>query len=63
MKAVAASRPKKSKAPKQASKPITNAWVAAPSGKKSKPKAKTGGAKKKGAGGVFAAMMMDSDSD
>ena len=62
LKGVAASRPKKGAAKKQQTS--TPAWVAAPSSKKTKPKSKAVGSKKSsGAGGVFAAMMMDSDSD
>jgi len=69
LKAVAASRPKKGGSKgggKQASKPAASAWVATSSTKKTKPRSKAGGGSKKksgGVGGVFAAMMLDSDSD
>mmetsp|Transcript_13290 Transcript_13290/g.31886 ORF Transcript_13290/g.31886 Transcript_13290/m.31886 type:complete len:427 (-) Transcript_13290:76-1356(-) len=65
LKTVAASKPKKGGAKKpQASKPVRAAWVATSSTKKGKPQSKAGKKKSSGgAGGVFAAMMLDSDSD
>ncbi|KAL3941659.1 MAG: hypothetical protein SGBAC_004034 [Bacillariaceae sp.] len=65
LKKVAASQPKKAKKQPASSKQHAPAWIATSSTKKGNAKSKAGGSKKKsgGAGGVFAAMMLDSDSD
>ncbi|CAJ1969358.1 unnamed protein product [Cylindrotheca closterium] len=65
LQGVAASRPKKGAAKKPASKSHAPAWIATSSStKKTQSKSKAGKSKNSGgAGGVFAAMMMDSDSD